>query len=64
MMLPCSLPFGNSKAFRSSEPETGTRTKYTFVIINHDITHFNLSLVFQFKLLIPLFTVYRVKKPC
>ena len=29
---------GNSKGFRSSVPETGTKTRYIFLIINHSIT--------------------------
>ena len=29
---------GNSE-FRSSVPETGTKIKYTFLLINHNITH-------------------------
>ena len=54
---------GNSKDFRSSEPETGTKTKYIFLIINHTITRSNLSPVFLFKLLPPLFTVLESTSP-
>ena len=32
--LPCSYHIGNSKVFRSSEPEMGMKTKYIFLIIN------------------------------
>ena len=54
---------GNSKDFRSSEPETGTKTKYIFLIINHNITHSNLSPLFLFKLLPSLFTVLESTSP-
>lgn len=37
-MLLCSYALGNSKGFRSSVPETGIKTKYIFLIVNHSIT--------------------------
>lgn len=51
------------RILEAPEPETGTKTKYMFLIINHNITSSNLSPLFLFKLLPPLFTVWESTSP-